>query len=176
MMREFVFETNGARCTVQLEPLGDGEWRIVVAGRERCFRWERRGENEYDLFVENCAERFTVAANGDELLVSKPGASYRLTRVDARSANRTASTGHTGVADPVIRAPMPGKVIKVHCKAGDSVPEQAPILVLEAMKMEFVMTAPRAGVVTELRCHAGERVDIGATLAVLKFDDVSAQE
>ncbi|HQQ59050.1 MAG TPA: acetyl-CoA carboxylase biotin carboxyl carrier protein subunit, partial [Thermomonas sp.] len=67
-----------------------------------------------------------------------------------------------------IRAPMPGRVVLVQAKPGDTVNAGAVLLVLEAMKMELALKAPRAGVVAELRAQAGDFVEADAVLATLE--------
>jgi propionyl-CoA carboxylase alpha chain len=51
---------------------------------------------------------------------------------------------------------------------GDRVAMGAPILVLEAMKMEHAVTAPAAGVVEAVHVEKGRQVDAGAVLAVIR--------
>jgi propionyl-CoA carboxylase alpha chain len=64
-------------------------------------------------------------------------------------------------------APMPGTVTRIAVSVGDEVPEGAPLLWMEAMKMEHRIAAPTAGVVTELAVRTGQQVDLGAVLAVV---------
>ena len=66
-----------------------------------------------------------------------------------------------------IIAPMPGQLIAVHVREGDSVQQGDVLAVLEAMKMEHTITAPKAGIVLEVFCGEGERVDEGVTLVAL---------
>jgi 3-methylcrotonyl-CoA carboxylase alpha subunit len=61
-------------------------------------------------------------------------------------------------------APMPGKVIALIAKPGAAVEKGAPLLVLEAMKMEHTISAPHAGTVKSFRFAAGDQVDEGAAL------------
>jgi 3-methylcrotonyl-CoA carboxylase alpha subunit len=61
-------------------------------------------------------------------------------------------------------APMPGKVIALLAAPGAAVEKGAPLLVLEAMKMEHTISAPRAGTVKAFRVAAGEQVSEGAEL------------
>ncbi|KAB2849321.1 MAG: acetyl/propionyl/methylcrotonyl-CoA carboxylase subunit alpha, partial [Hyphomicrobiaceae bacterium] len=66
-----------------------------------------------------------------------------------------------GGAEDRIRSPMPGTVKLVRVKAGEKVEKGAPLVVLEAMKMEHTLTAPRDGVIAEVMVKAGEQVQDG---------------
>ena len=78
-------------------------------------------------------------------------------------------------AGDVIKAPMPGKVLAVHVKAGDSVTKGQALVVLEAMKMEHALAAPRDGVIGELTVEAGGQVAEGDVLVALEaLEDVAA--
>jgi 3-methylcrotonyl-CoA carboxylase alpha subunit len=61
-------------------------------------------------------------------------------------------------------APMPGKVLMVMVKPGDSVSRAQPLAVMEAMKMEHTLTAPFDGMVQEVLYGAGDQVAEGAEL------------
>jgi 3-methylcrotonyl-CoA carboxylase alpha subunit len=74
------------------------------------------------------------------------------------------------VAGGGLTAPMPGKIVAVHVAAGDHVDRGAPLLVLEAMKMEHTIVAPSAGTVAEVRFAVGEQVDDGDALLVLDVE------
>jgi len=64
-------------------------------------------------------------------------------------------------------APMPGSVVAVAVAEGDHVKQGAPVVVLEAMKMEHIVHAPAAGVVSAIEVGVGQQVDTGAVLAVI---------
>jgi acetyl/propionyl-CoA carboxylase alpha subunit len=72
-------------------------------------------------------------------------------------------------------APMPGTVVRVEVAVGDHVKAGAPILAIEAMKMEHAIHAPAPGVVTALPISVGAQVDSGSVLAVLE-DAVPEEE
>ena len=63
-----------------------------------------------------------------------------------------------------LTAPMPGKVVALLAQAGQTVEKGAPLLILEAMKMEHTITAPTQGTVKEFRYAAGDQVADGAEL------------
>jgi acetyl-CoA/propionyl-CoA carboxylase biotin carboxyl carrier protein len=62
---------------------------------------------------------------------------------------------------------MPGTVTVVQVSLGDQVEAGTPLLVVEAMKMEHVLTAPVAGRVTELPVTAGHQVRLDERVAVV---------
>ena len=62
---------------------------------------------------------------------------------------------------------MPGKIISISVKAGDTVEKGQPLLVMEAMKMEHTIAAPADGVVQELLYAPGDQVTEGAELLKL---------
>lgn len=63
-----------------------------------------------------------------------------------------------------ITSPMPGTIVAVSVDDGDAVEAGAPVIVVEAMKMEHTLTAPTAGVVA-LAAQVGDKVAAGQTLA-----------
>ena len=62
---------------------------------------------------------------------------------------------------------MPGRIVKILVTEGDSVAAGAPLVVVEAMKMENELSAPRAGVVQKLHVQPGETVESGALLVTV---------
>jgi 3-methylcrotonyl-CoA carboxylase alpha subunit len=66
-----------------------------------------------------------------------------------------------------LTAPMPGRVLAVMVTQGQQVARGAPLVVMEAMKMEHTVTAPRDGKVEGVFCAAGDQVKEGAELLVL---------
>lgn len=63
---------------------------------------------------------------------------------------------------------MPGKVIAVLVEPGAKVERGAPLLIMEAMKMEHTIHAPTAGTIGEILYGVGEQVPEGAELLVLE--------
>ncbi len=80
---------------------------------------------------------------------------------------RDAASGDGG---NMVLAPMPGLVAKLSVATGDAVEAGAPLLVLEAMKMEHTLRAPRAGHVAEVLAEIGAQVQNGAVLVRLADD------
>jgi acetyl/propionyl-CoA carboxylase alpha subunit len=108
------------------------------------------------------APGLTTARLGEPVVVFAAGEAFAFT---APTAGPGAGEGG---GEDAVRSPMPGKVVQVHAKDGDAVERGAPLLTLEAMKMEHVLTAPRAGVVAGLTARVGDQVSEGLVLARLE--------
>ena len=71
------------------------------------------------------------------------------------------------ITEGSLTAPMPGLVLAVHVNPGDRVAEGDPLLVLEAMKMEYTIRAPADGVVEQVNYAEGDQVNEGAELLAI---------
>ena len=99
-----------------------------------------------------------LARDAETIWIGHGGAAWAVR--PGSEAVRRATTG-----DGELRAPMPGQVLAVHGAVGDSVSGGDPVVVLESMKMELVMTAPIDGSIAELTVAAGDRVTVDQPLA-----------
>lgn len=63
-----------------------------------------------------------------------------------------------------IAAPMPGLILEVHVNVGQEVKEDDPLLILEAMKMENVITSPHDGIIKSVNAIKGNTVEKGSLL------------
>ncbi|WP_456369885.1 biotin/lipoyl-containing protein [Geoglobus sp.] len=68
----------------------------------------------------------------------------------------------------VVRAMLPGTIIKIIVSEGDEVKAGDTLLILEAMKMENEIVAPSTGKVREIKVTEGQRVETGDVLVVLE--------
>ncbi|WP_309233055.1 biotin/lipoyl-containing protein [Blastococcus sp. TML/C7B] len=84
-----------------------------------------------------------------------------------REHERLGAHAEGGGGDGVVTSPMPGTVTVVQAAVGDEVQAGTPLLVVEAMKMEHVLTAPIAGTVTELGVTAGRTVALDERVALV---------
>lgn len=67
-----------------------------------------------------------------------------------------------------VRSEITGNVWKVLVQPGDSVSEDAPLLIIESMKMEIPLTAPEDAVVKEVRVGEGQPIAEGEIVIVLE--------
>lgn len=103
----------------------------------------------------------------DEVLISEGGQSWSFTRwrADGLAAG--------GAGDGAILSPMPGRIIAVAVTEGQAVSAGQPLVTLEAMKMEHVLTAPFDGIVTDLKAETGGQVAEGIALVRIVAEDAA---
>ena len=87
-------------------------------------------------------------------------------QLGAVAAAPSAPAAAAGSGDPV-NAVLAGNIFKVHVTPGMTVAEGDPLLVVEAMKMETVISSPKSGTVTEVMVREGDAVAVGDTLVLI---------
>jgi biotin carboxyl carrier protein len=101
----------------------------------------------------------TVAGRAEALWAGAGGRAAALT-VDTETGRRAARRPSGGD----MSAPMPATVVQVCVAVGDAVEAGAPVIVLEAMKMELTVRAAARGVVGAVHCAVGQLVTPGTAL------------
>jgi biotin carboxyl carrier protein len=153
----------------------DGE-RILVAGRShQASLGTIPGTPLRQLLLDGEPSTLSMTALGrGRWAVMDRGERIELEVLDERAHHiRSLTTGgdQRRIA-PVLKAPMPGLVVRVQVQSGDRITPGAGLVVLEAMKMENELKAPAAAVVKTVRVAAGEAVEKGQVL--VEFDEAPA--
>jgi 3-methylcrotonyl-CoA carboxylase alpha subunit len=127
----------------------------------------RRGEDGR-LAIRLGNDTFTAAVvrraandGGIDYTLFADGGSQRLRLVDPLDVTQYEAVA---AGEGSVRSPLPGKIIDLRVKPGDTVSRGQPLLVLEAMKMEHTLAAPADGKVKSVRYAVGEQVPEGAEL------------
>jgi 3-methylcrotonyl-CoA carboxylase alpha subunit len=105
----------------------------------------------------------TVVEDDATLTILHSGYRYQLVIV-----NKSDHGGNEEAVPGTLSSPMPGKVIEILVAIGDEVKKGAPLVILEAMKMEHTINAPVDGVVSTLHYAAGDMLDEGVELLVIE--------
>ena len=134
-------------------------WRLRINGRELIGAAELADDGGLEVELEGARGRAGVVAFGEQMHLFTPHGRYLVQRVDPLAI----AAAEDEVGD-VLTAPMPGRIVRQLIAAGDRVGRGAPLLVLEAMKMEHTIVAPGDGRIAALRYAEGDQVDEGAVL------------
>jgi 3-methylcrotonyl-CoA carboxylase alpha subunit len=122
----------------------------------------RREGSDFAIALDAVTVRGAVVRLGDDFHVFASGAHAVL-----RYQDPMAHAGEEEAEGGRLTAPMPGKIVAIHVEQGQSVAKGAPLLVMEAMKMEHTIAAPSAGIIGELLFAVGDQVGDGAQLLTL---------
>ncbi len=133
---------------------------VVEIGDRRISATVQRHDDALAITLDGVREMASVVALGEDRYVFSAADMARLRLVDplAHAADDSvAGDGH-------LTAPMSGSIVAVLVKAGSAVARGAPLMILEAMKMEHTIAAPAAGTVTAVHYRQGDQVREGVAL------------
>ena len=143
-MKEYKYTIDGNKYEVAVNEVNDTTAKVTVNGTEYTVEWEKPVEEKPVVKVQP--------------VTAKPVA--------------TAAPAATPAAAPVsgnaIKTPLPGVIIDVKVKVGDTVKKGDTVVVLEAMKMENNINAPKDGVVKSILVNKGDSVSEGTDLLVIE--------
>ncbi len=134
-------------------------FRVVVNGSEYRVGIEELADEESKLPA--ATARLSPAGG------SGPASPATASAPAGRGGARTATGGVTREVAGAVRAPLPGTILQVAVRPGDTVSLGQTLLVLEAMKMENEIKAPAEGLVAEVPVSQGDSVNAGDLLVLL---------
>ncbi len=137
----------------------------------KSFKYTING-NVYKVVVNSIENTIAeVEVNGTPYKVEM----HKPTKKEIVTIKRPAQAAVTPISRPAqiatvsgaLRSPLPGTILDITCKVGDTVKKGQKLVVLEAMKMENSINADRDGVVKEIKINKGDSVLEGADLIVI---------
>src|SRR5689334_1795460 len=148
--------TRGNGTTVEAELDGE-DYVLDIEAVEAGVYWLNWNSRSIEI---------SVAPDGDAYVVSVGSRRVNVEIVDAGTALRKA-TQHAQSGRVELRAPMPGKVVKVLVNEGSTVEANQGLLVIEAMKMQNEIKSPKQGIV-KLGVKEAAAVNAGDLLATVE--------
>jgi pyruvate carboxylase subunit B len=152
----------------------DREFEVMVDGDSVCLNGERLaaslvsvpGTPLKQLLLGSQSHVYVMLDDGAGWVVAQGGEARTATVEDERTRQLRKLTGQGDRGHPggVVRAPMPGLVVRVEVQVGQEVDAGAGVVVLEAMKMENEIATPSGGVVSAVNVKAGQAVEKGVVL------------
>ncbi len=155
---------DGEAFLVQVERADEG-YRVTcesprleatVGGGEHGFWSILTGRGSYETHITRENGEIHVEVSGERFAFSVGSGIGRLGADTKRASARRE-----------VKAPMPGKVVKLLVGAGDTVASGQGVLLFEAMKMQNEIKSPQDGVVGEMAVHEGQAVEARDRLFVI---------
>jgi len=159
-LRRLGFRHGETMREVDVAALPGGVWQLALDGTTTPASARASSDGSLAATLGDRRLPAAVVARGEQRHVFLDGRAHAFALVDLFGVSG-AEHDEEGAG---LVAPMPGKVIALIAAPGAAVEKGAPLLVLEAMKMEHTISAPRAGTVKAFRVVAGEQVSEGAEL------------
>ena len=164
LVSDTVVEIDGRRVAVQVSPVGESEFVVTVGEARHTVHVAVDGERAWAAAA---GESFEIEPAGPAPADAAPGAGPAAATSHG-PASQTDAAGAGGAAGTGLSAPMPATVTAVLVGPGDEVSAGDPVVRLEAMKMELVVSAPRAGRIAAVHCRLGDLVQPGRPLVALE--------
>ena len=164
---KYFCNVNGTEHVVELvERMG--ELDVTVDGEPVEFSYEEADQLGQVVLLWK-GRSFAISIEGDENEVdlTLAGYDYHVELEDERQRAAHAADKAGGAGGGVVKSVMPGMVVSLLVSEGQAVEKGAPLLVLEAMKMQNEISSPAAGTVKVLHVAEGEAVGAGAKLVTL---------
>lgn len=161
--------------SVRSRPSG-AETELLLAegsGAPARGRIVSRVEDRVTVELDGVTHTFSHARSPEGTWLGRDGDSWHVQAHDPVTA-ALSGRGHAGAE--TLAAPMPGTVTVVKVAVGDKVTAGQSLLVVEAMKMEHVISAPHSGTVAELDVSPGTTVAMDQVLAVVTPDEPRGEE
>ncbi len=127
------------------------KYRIVVEGKA------------YEVEVEEIATETTTTTTTRPITPSRP----IRTQISPQPTPTVSPSSDSTQQGGTVKAPIPGTVLRVNFKVGDSINQGDVILILEAMKMENEINAPQSGIIKQI-VSLNATVDFGAVLCIIE--------
>jgi len=139
---------------------GRGGLSLEFGGKNDRLQFVPREGGVFDMCLGDALERVSVVWSSRDIDLSTLRGPRKLHWIDPFVANMSEAA-----AAGRIVAPMPGTVTRILAEPGVGLARGAPVIVLEAMKMEHTLRAPAEGRVKALKCAVGDFVQEGTELA-----------
>ncbi len=157
------------KLAVDVEDAPDGRLVLTVEGKRHEVDALALAHGAVSLLVDGRVYDVEFDDVGEEVQVLVRGEVFRIDVADERSLRLRAGATPLKVEGRVtLTAPMPGKVMRLLVKQGESVQEGQGLVVVEAMKMENELKSPKAGTVTEVFAREGAAVEANAKLLTVE--------
>ena len=160
---------NGKTVDVRIDGK-NGKYRVTMGDGEYELEACQLSQHLLSVLGSGGLTRAFVAEKNGTTYVHMGGRIFTFDDAAAVSDSRAGGKAGAGVAPGAITSQMPGNLIKVIVKEGETVKEGQPLVIVEAMKMENEIRSPSDGVVKAINFAVGDLVEAGVPIVELETE------
>lgn len=161
---------NAESFNVKIEKIGRKSLNCVINGQPYEVLLSQSSGDVNKVIINGMTESiFVSATSGNNYCVHLKGLDFICSRKDELNDEKDYSTADAKNSELSYYSPMPGKLIKMNVKEGDTVEEGDVLCVVEAMKMENNIKAMTSAKVAKVFVNEGDKVDVKTILIELSI-------
>ena len=162
---ELTLEAYGEEIKLNYKSNRDNSFNFSFEETSHVVKVINSGHGSVEIDKDGQRSQYTLDKIGDEWLVHSTFCDFEFRELPRYPISSSDDFGGGLVA------PMPGAILSIDIKPGDSVKKGDVLVILEAMKMEHRITAPRDGIVGSVQAEVGEQVENEQLLVTLEDEE-----
>lgn len=135
------------------------EYKLKINGNEYAVTVNDIDDTFAEVEVNGIPFKVEIDRPAKKQVIAKPNKPVQVSATVAKPA--------TSGSETVVSSPLPGVILEVSVKEGDSVKRGQKLMILEAMKMENVIEASADGKIVSIKANKGDSVLEGAPLIII---------
>ena len=163
---KFTIELDGSKRTVELTRV-NGRFNCRIDGAALEADAIEIAPDLYSILIGGESFEVRVEPMQGSLRVYVAGQEYSATFHDSRAWLRKRGGALEFEGRQQVAAPMPGKIVRVLVKAGETIEAGQGLVVVEAMKMQNEVRSPKSGLIERILVSEGQSVNAGEVLAIV---------
>ncbi|MBM3293030.1 MAG: acetyl-CoA carboxylase biotin carboxyl carrier protein subunit [Candidatus Aminicenantes bacterium] len=164
-MKRFVALIDGRERTIEFTPLNEGRFQVAFDGQMHVVEVRSFSADSLSVLVDRRSCDIVYAFQSGRLELHFRHHDFELEILDERKLRTRRLRAQWEQSGPeAVKSAMPGKIVRVHVKAGDRIAPRSPLLIIEAMKMENEIFSRKGGIVRAVHIAPGQAVESDALL------------
>jgi biotin carboxyl carrier protein len=159
---QYQVKVNGRTALVELVSASENKLQVSVDGKQYEIDYVKVNPDSVSIIYANRSFKMELIAGSGirQYLVNTIKNTYTVDIIDAEARYLSSrKQGQDADADSVIKAPIPGRVIKIMVSENEQVEAGQNLIVISAMKMESDYKAPRSGKILAIHVKEGQTVE-----------------
>lgn len=168
---KYLATINDREYAIEIVP-DDDRYKISLNGKTFAATIRRlAGSDRYSILLDNESHVAELIKKNGTYEINYQGEAWNCQVEDERLAKlkRSIKAAEDVIVDHEIKSPMPGLIVEIEVKPGQTIQRGQGLMIIEAMKMENEIKAPSDAVVKKIAVQPGQTVEMGQTLLLLDY-------